>query len=526
MFALLTGSLMARTLAAICALLSITIMIAVLGAVYSTTQDARQALGERARLTVESLAGGASEALWNLDEAEATAVIGSLSRDPDYVGSLILDESGKPFARHGLGVTERPDLIVARTVLTRDTKQAGAQRIGTMELALTTTRADRESARRGWEIALVGGVVLVLVCGALAWIIHGVTRPIIGMTNVMTDLAAGNVNVPVPAVAFDDEVGRMAAALRTLKSHAEERLRFMAAQSRQMEDIERAVDERTRELRDALDTLRRAQDELVRSEKMAALGGMVAAIAHEINTPLGNSLTVATTLGERIDDFAKLLNGTELRRSTLREFSAKFVAGNHLLTANLTRAAELIGSFKRVAVDQTSERRRAFDLATTVAEIVTMLRPTYKKTGHRIETEIPPGVAMDGYPGALGQVLTNLVTNAVLHAFDGRDNGVITIAITEAGAETVVLTVTDDGVGIAGEVLPRIFDSFFTTKLGSGGSGLGLHIVYATVTKVLGGRIGVESRPDVGTTFSIALPRRAPDHATAGERTADVAVAD
>ncbi len=304
----------------------------------------------------------------------------------------------------------------------------------------------------------------------------------------------------------------MAAALTTLKSHAVERLRFIDHQARHLEEIERAVAERTRELQGALETLRRAQDKLLRSEKMAALGGMVAAIAHEINTPLGNSLTVASTLEQKILEFAEVLAGTELRRSVLRGFSEKFLAGSHLLIANLSRAADLIGSFKCVAVDQTSERRRTFDLATTIGEIVTMLRPSYKNSGHRVEMEIAAGIAMDGYPGALGQVVTNLVANAVVHAFDGRQDGTIRIEARLEDDETVELTVADDGAGIAAETLPRIFDPFFSTKLGAGGSGLGLHIVYVTVVRVLGGDISVDSRPEAGTRFTLRLPRTAPNH--------------
>ena len=508
----LTRSLMLRTVASICALLAVTIVLAVIGAVRVTAQDAHHALVERARLTVQVLAGGASAALRNDDEAAAHAMLGTLSLDPDYSSSLIFDGAGKPFVEHAIAGPKPPGLVTARAPLTGIAGDTGGRPIGTLELTLTTTRADAESASRGWAIAAAGCLLLILVCGALAWIIHGVTRPVLAMTRVMTDLADGRVEVEVPGVPFNDEVGRMAAALTTLKSHATERLRFIAGQARHLEEIERAVAERTRELQDALETLHRAQDELLRSEKMAALGGMVAAIAHEINTPLGNSLTIATTLEQKIGEFAEVLTGSELRRSVLRGFSEKFLAGSHLLIANLSRAAELIGSFKRVAVDQTSERRRAFDLATTIGEIVAMLRPSYKKSGHRVEVGIAAGIAMDGYPGALGQVVTNLVANAVVHAFDGRGDGIVRIAARLDEDRTVELTVADDGAGIAAETLPRIFDPFFSTKLGAGGSGLGLHIVYVTVDRVLGGRIAVESRPGAGTIFTLRLPRAAPNH--------------
>lgn len=510
--AVVTGNLTVRTVASICALLSLTIVLAVIGAVHVSTHDAHRAVEERAQLTVQILAGGASAALWNLDETAADAVLGSLSRDLDYVGSQILDETGRLFVRHGQAGDHGDGLIVARVELNKSVGDSDNRAIGILEVTLSTTRADAQSARRGWAIAGAGAILLVVVCGALAWLIRGVTRPILGMTRVIIDLADGRVEVPVPNVRFTDEVGRMAMALTTLKSHAIERLEFITRQARHMEDIERAVTERTRELSEALDTLRRAQDELLRSEKMAALGSMVAAIAHEINTPLGNSLTVASTLEEKVAEFSKMLAGTELRRSVLREFAEKFSAGNYLLIANLTRAADLIGSFKRVAVDQTSERRRTFDLATTATEIITMLRPTYKQTGHRIEIDIAAGMVMDSYPGAFSQVVTNLVANAVLHAFDGREGGVVRVAASPDADSVVTLTIADDGAGIAADVLPRIFDPFFTTKLGTGGSGLGLHIVYVTVTRILGGRISVDSQPGAGTTFTLRLPRNAPDH--------------
>ena len=504
---------MARAVVLICTLLALTIVLAVSVAVGVTTRDARHALEERAQLTVQVLAGGAAAALRNDDEAAAHALLGTLSLDPDYVGSLIVDAAGKPFVAHAIAGARPPGLVTARAPLTGVAGDTGSRPIGALELTLAATRADAESASRGWVIAAAGCGLLVLVCAALVWIVHGVTRPLLAMTGVMSELAAGRTDVTVPRVPFDDEVGRMAAALATLKTHAAERLEFIARQARHVEETEQAVAERTRELREALDTLRRAQDELLRAEKMAALGGMVAAIAHEINTPLGNSLTIATTLERKIAEFETMVAGSDIRRSALRGFAEKFSAGGQLLIANLSRAADLIGSFKRVAVDQTSERRRPFDLATTVGEIVTMLRPSYKQSGHRVQVEIPPGIAIDGYPGALSQVVTNLVMNALVHAFDGRDDGVVrvTARLDEVG-EGVELTVADDGAGIAAEVLPRIFDPFFSTRLGSGGSGLGLHIVYVTVARVLGGGIAVASTPGAGTVFTVRLPRTAPRH--------------
>ena len=187
-----------------------------------------------------------------------------------------------------------------------------------------------------------------------------------------------------------------------------------------------------------------------------------------------------------------------------------------MLERNLQRAAELIGSFKQIAVDQSSYQRRGFELAEVVQEIAVALRPTLRRGGVTLVDDTPPGLRMDSFPGPLGQVLINLVNNAVVHAFEGGAGGRVLIGAEALGGDRVGLWVEDDGRGIAPEHLRQIFDPFFTTQLGQGGSGLGLHIVYTLVTGLLGGRISVQSAPGRGTRFHIELPCRAPATAAGG----------
>lgn len=273
--------------------------------------------------------------------------------------------------------------------------------------------------------------------------------------------------------------------------------------------LELRVNERTRELSEALSHLTAAQSELVRSGKMAALGALVAGIAHELNTPVGNSLMVASTMQDQSSTFAEdMAHG--LTRSRLEQFVAKMQDGAAILMSGLRHAAELVASFKQVAVDQTSINRRRFDLHDTVEEILLTLGPSIRKTNCTVQTQIPAGISLESFPGPLGQVITNLINNAVLHAFDGRDSGVITIAADADGPEHVRFTVRDDGVGIPQAHLARVFDPFFTTKLGRGGSGLGLNIVYNLVHDVLGGTIHVDSPPGQGACFIIRLPLLVP----------------
>lgn len=263
------------------------------------------------------------------------------------------------------------------------------------------------------------------------------------------------------------------------------------------------------ELSNALDTLQRAQGDLVRSEKLAALGALVAGVAHELNTPIGNSVTVASTLVENSESFAEELD-KGLKRSTLNSYVDSSRRAAELLLANLQRAAGLVSSFKQVAVDQTSEQRRRFEVAEVVNEIMAMLHPQLRKLPIEIRLDTPPGLVLDSYPGPFGQVVANLVNNAALHAFtDGRARGLIRID-ARALADGVEVVVSDDGVGIPPDRMDRIFDPFFTTRLGQGGSGLGLNIVYNIVTGMLGGRVRVDSKPGEGAAFIVTLPLAAP----------------
>jgi signal transduction histidine kinase len=198
-----------------------------------------------------------------------------------------------------------------------------------------------------------------------------------------------------------------------------------------------------------------------------------------------------------------------LKRSMLDSFVGETESAADILVRNLVVAGELIASFKQVAVDQTSSQRRSFALREVVREIVVTLQPTFRKTQYVIEENIPEGIWLDSYPGPFGQVVTNLLNNTLLHAFDGRERGVVKLSASVDG-DYVVFQCTDDGVGINPVHLNKIFDPFFTTKLGKRGTGLGLNIVHNIVTGVLGGEISVDSEPDFGTSFTLRMPMRAP----------------
>lgn len=259
------------------------------------------------------------------------------------------------------------------------------------------------------------------------------------------------------------------------------------------------------ELERALSRLRIAQGQLVQSEKLASLGALVAGVAHEINTPVGVAVTAASTLHDGAEQLAGDHAAAMLTRGQLDRFIALARESSRILLKNLHRAADLIRSFKQVAVDQASGERRRFALKAYIDEVLLSLAPRLSRLPHQVTVDCPEDLVVDSYPGALAQVLTNLVGNSLAHAFPNGRAGRLRISAAADGG-TIVLRYADDGVGIPAELLPRIYDPFFTTTRSAGGSGLGLHIVHTLVTQTLGGAIRADSAAGRGVTFEMRFP--------------------
>lgn len=264
-----------------------------------------------------------------------------------------------------------------------------------------------------------------------------------------------------------------------------------------------------------LDQLRRTQQSLIQAEKLAATSLLVAGVAHEINTPVGVALTGATYLVGKTRALRGLFDTDAMRYSDLDGYLVTATETLALVEYNVNRATELVRSFKQVAVDQTSQDRRRFDVPGYVQEVLISLGPRLRKAGHPVALLGPPALEVDNFPGALAQILTNLVINATVHAFEPGQTGRIAIEIADAG-DAVTLTCADNGKGIPVAHVDRVFDAFFTTRRGSGGTGLGLHITYHLATTVMGGSIAVISEPGQGTVFTLNFPKVAPEHAPGG----------
>ena len=270
------------------------------------------------------------------------------------------------------------------------------------------------------------------------------------------------------------------------------------------------VQERTRQLSRSLEDLRAAQDSLVQTEKLAALGRLVAGVAHEINTPIGTSLTVASAFLDKAKRFEVDVAGGDVRRSSLTEFIAASREAASQIMLNLGNAVELIQSFKQVAADRNVSDRRRFDLGQVTEQVIKGLTFGLRGQNLTVSVECEPNLAMNSFPGPYGQVLTNLVLNSVTHAFPDGARGSVHIATQASGQDNVEVLFSDDGCGMSPEVRRQVFDPFFTTRRDQGSTGLGLHIVHNIVTNRLGGRINLETKPGAGTKIRIIVPREAP----------------
>jgi signal transduction histidine kinase len=260
-----------------------------------------------------------------------------------------------------------------------------------------------------------------------------------------------------------------------------------------------------------LEALRAAQDRQVQAEKLASLGELTAGIAHEINTPVGTSLTIASSLAKRCDAFANEQSLGQLRRSQLTDFVGNNQDAAKQLVVNLSRAGELVQSFKQVATNHAQVDRHLFDLKGATDQMLASLRPAFAAFEGAIEVDIPEGIMMNSYPGPYGQVLANLFLNAVTHGLDETKDGRISVNARQLNSEQVEINFSDDGKGMSETVQRKAFDPFFTTRRSQGRTGLGLHIAYNIVTQQLGGQISVKSKPGQGATFTISLPVVSPD---------------
>jgi len=266
-----------------------------------------------------------------------------------------------------------------------------------------------------------------------------------------------------------------------------------------------ALKESNQELLSTLEKLHQFQGQLVETEKMASLGDMVAGIAHEVNTPIGLGVTASTLMSDRLGEIKQAFEDKSLKSSQLKKFLTQGEENIGIIYRNLERAAKLISSFKKVAVDQSSVDSRVFNVNELLEEVLTTLKAKLNKKHIKLTIDCPADLIVESKPGPINQILINLILNSIIHGFESKPDGTINISVIYL-SEQLHISYKDNGVGINESIKAKIFEPFTTTKRGSGGSGLGLHLVFNIVTQALNGHIDFESNVGLGTTFNITFP--------------------
>ena len=464
-------------------------------------------------------------ALWDLDKAKVDSIVAAEMLPPELVGIRVYDASVGLFAGEmrdadGVLVPLAKDVAIGGTAIEaplvfRDAMAAasGATPVIVGKVIVNFSRAQIDAAlrseirRKVLEVLLLD-VILVAALGMSLRIVFG---PLRQLRDGLFDLATrGTDEVEELPESRRDELGDVIRGFNAVQR----KLKSIIERIRHAEDAARRSQQETAQ---AMDELRRAQESLLQSERLASLGSLVAGVAHEINTPVGIALTSASVLKEATDAIGAAVAGGGVKKTDIVRYLETAGESARLIMNNAYRAAHLIHSFKQIAVDQVSEARRAFELRDYIVEVVASLQPTLKKTRSEVIIDCPPGIEFDSYPGALAQVLTNLVLNCVEHAFDSETAGTIHIGVrcetdgmADAKAGWLNMQVRDNGRGIAPDMIDRVFDPFVTTRRGQGGTGLGLNIVFNLITRQFGGTITVTSTPGQGATFLLRLPRVTP----------------
>jgi signal transduction histidine kinase len=450
----------------------------------------------------------AEEASRNTETIEQTipVMIDLADNDLQRMALQRLNERTKAL---GAGLAKLSAELTSRTELLRDVIDANQAEASSAIDGLSVKMRQREQKAQetfdqtladiSRKVLSVAVIFLGIIITAGVLIALSIRLPLQQIMTAMHAITSGDLDREVQGTGASDEVGEMARAVDVFRENA--------IAKRKTEDELRASKEKAE---NALHELNTAQQNLIDAERLAALGGLVAGVAHEVNNPIGISLTVASSFARRAEAFEdELKSGNGLRRSQLDEFVKTSRDAAQQLVGNLHRAGELIQSFKQVAVDRSHAERRTFSLSEATDQIIASLRPALKKASITLSVEVPENLVIDGYPGSYGQILTNLFLNAVNHAFPEGRSGTITISAKLRGTDDIEIIFSDDGAGMTPDVQRQAFDPFFTTRRNEGGTGLGLHIVYNLVTQQLGGRMMLDSRPGQGTTFRIIMPRTA-----------------
>ncbi|BEP27976.1 cache domain-containing protein [Helicovermis profundi] len=368
-------------------------------------------------------------------------------------------------------------------------------------------------------------LVFVFLYTSIAVILFSshISEPIEHITNAIKKVANGDLNIEPLKIKNHDETGDLNNSfelmLFNLKNEIDKRKTVQIELETLNESLEKTVKNRTidlkknnsellltnKELENAINELKQMQNQLIESEKMAALGNLVAGIAHEMNTPLGVAVTTFSHLDKESKLLEKSYKNNKLKKSDMTNYFSIFSEASEILMYNINRAVMLIQSFKRIAVDQNTEEKMSFNIYEYLNTILLSLKHEYKRRKIEFIINCDEELTINSVPGAFSHIFTNFIMNSIVHGFKDRQGGIINIDIKEE-KNILKIEYSDNGSGIEKENLKKVFEPFFTTNRGNGGSGLGLNIVYSIVTQQLKGTIVVESKKSIGTKFIVRVP--------------------
>jgi len=461
-------------------------------------------------------------ALWNLDKAKVDSLIEAEMIAPEIKSIRVFDInvsnmfSGKMRDEQGKIVSatnnertkgDKEDLVEAPLTYSEfDPGDRNSQKLA--DIGQVDIRFSREQIHAALVAELAHKLLEILILDfilviTLSLSLRMVFVPLQQLRDSLNDLAIHETNeLEELPEGRQDEFGEVAVGFNRIQR----KMKSTIGMARQSEVTAKRASLNAEQ---ALQELRQTQDSLLQAERLASLGGLVAGVAHEINTPVGITLTGASILQQATERISSAMSAGNIKKSQIQEYIDTAVESSRLIMANSQRAAELIHSFKQIAVDQTSESKRPFKVKDYIDEVVMCLHPRLKKTNIQIKINCEENIELDSYSGAFAQIMTNLIMNSLTHAYEASDVGCIDIDVSLQN-EALLLKFADDGKGIRPENINKIFDPFFTTQLGKGGSGLGLNIVFNLIVKKLGGSIHVESALGLGAKFIIRIPRVAP----------------
>ncbi len=499
---------------------------------YKNTQNSIQNEVFDIYLTVSK---GISIAQWDMDINQITSIAEGIITLPLVSGVKIVDEFDKLQVSQGEYI-DGFEVIYAEQHQHQQTedflifqapvyyKSRGIKHLTGRILLFIHKNAVLERVKLGFILLIVNAIIktLALWCLFIFFLKRIVTNPLHSFISQLKTPDSSEMEIrPVTVDAINgSEINLLQQEFNFLvKNINMARSKFSALNVQ----LEAQVEERTKDLKRSLSTLleqhktlQTMQKQLVQAEKMSALGGLVAGVAHELNTPIGNSLTAVSTALNETRDIIKHFKSERISKLMLSDYLMHTALSLELIERNINKATRLVKSFKSVAVDQSINDRRQFNLKEYVNEILTTFSHEVRHRPINFQVEISGDINLNSVAGAFGQVLTNLLLNALKHAFDGESKGTIYFIGKKISQDKVELKVKDNGLGMTTEVLEKIFDPFFTTKRDSGGSGLGLHIAFNIVTQTLGGSIEVKSKINCGTCFTMLLPLSSPEQEEVG----------